>query len=92
MGNFIGSIGGKKFVVALLGLIAVVVSAKTGIDIKAETLDTIVTAIGTIAGAYVIGQGVADGLSGGKTSSVVQNQKQKDDDKAQAQAQSQDVG
>lgn len=62
--NFIGKIGGRKFLVALFALIAVVVLALTGVDI-APYQDAIIG----IAGSFLIGQGVADGLSGGKTSS-----------------------
>lgn len=70
MNNFIGSIGGKKFIVALLSLIAVVVTAKTGIEVNPDTLNKVIEAIGMIAGGFGVGQGIADGFSGGKTSSV----------------------
>ena len=81
MNAFIGSIGGKKFIVALFGLIAVVFTAKTKIEVPPETLNTVLTAIATIVGTFGVGQGIADGLSGGKTSSVAANNeaaKQKD--------------
>ncbi len=70
MNNFIGSIGGKKFIVALLGLLAVVFTAKTGIEIPAATQTQIFETIGLIVGGFGIGQGIADGFSGGATSSV----------------------
>jgi len=66
MNTIIGKLGGKKFIVALLGLIAVVVAALTGYEIAPETLQT----VAAIVSSYLIGQGVADGFSGGKTSSV----------------------
>lgn len=78
MNNFLAGLGGRKFVVALLGIIAVIVATKTGIEIKPEILEKLVTAIGAITGAYVVSQGVADGLSGGATSSVVQAKKETD--------------
>ncbi len=63
MRAFIGKVGGRKFLVAGFSLIAVVVMAVTGIDIEPYK-ETIIG----IAGTYLLGQGVADGLSGGKTS------------------------
>lgn len=66
MQNIITKLGGRKFLVALMSLVAVVVAALTGYEIP-ETLQN--TVIG-ILGTYLIGQGIADGLSGGKTSST----------------------
>lgn len=63
--NFLGKIGGRKFVVALFSLIAVVVAALTGVDIEPYK-ETVIGIIGT----YLLGQGVADGLSKGATSST----------------------
>jgi hypothetical protein len=60
----IAKLGGRKFIVAVFSLIAVVILALTGIDISPYQ-DSIVG----IIGAFLIGQGVADGLSGGQTSS-----------------------
>ena len=65
MSSFLGKIGGRKFVVALLGLVGVVVAALTGLDIEPYKE----TVMG-ILGSFLIGQGLADGLSGGKTSST----------------------
>lgn len=62
--EFLKKIGGRKFVVALFSLIAVVVAALTGVDIEPYK-ETVIGIIGT----YLLGQGVADGLSHGKTSS-----------------------
>lgn len=62
--DFVAKIGGRKFVVALFSLVAVVVMAKWNIDIKPYE-NTFIGVVGT----YLLGQGVADGLSGGKTSS-----------------------
>lgn len=63
--NFIGKIGGRKFLVAVFGLIAVVVASLTGVNIEAYQ-ETIIGIIGT----YLLGQGLADGLSKGATSST----------------------
>ena len=60
----IAKIGGRKFLVALLGLIGVIVAALTGFDIEPYK-ETIIG----IVGSYLVGQGVADGLSKGATSS-----------------------
>lgn len=66
----IGWCGGKKFIIAILGVIAVVITARTGIDVPQETINKVVEAIGMIVGGFTVGQGMADGLSGGKTSTV----------------------
>jgi len=65
MKKLIGKIGGRKFVVALVSMIGIVVAAVTGIDI-APYKETIIGILGT----YLLGQGIADGLSGGKTSTT----------------------
>lgn len=70
MNGIIGKLGGKKFIVAILGVVAVVVTATTGFEIPPETLNKVIEAIGMIAGGFGVGQGIADGFSGGKTSSV----------------------
>jgi len=64
MRKIISAIGGRKFLVAVLGLIGVVVAATTGFDIEPY----VETIIGIIA-PYLIGQGLADGLSKGATAS-----------------------
>ena len=66
MNNILGQLGGKKFILALFGLVAVVLNAKFGVSEQS------VLAVGGIVAAYVLGQGLADGLSGGATSSVAQ--------------------
>lgn len=65
MNGIMGKLGGRKFLVALFGLIAVVLLAAFNIDIKPYE-----NAIVGVLGTYLLGQGVADGLSGGKTSST----------------------
>jgi hypothetical protein len=62
--GFLAKIGGRKFVIALFSLIAVVVAALTGVDLEPYK-ETVIGIIGT----YLLGQGVADGLSKGATSS-----------------------
>ena len=61
----IAKLGGRKFLVAVLGLVGVVVAALTGFDIS-KYQETIIGILGT----YLLGQGLADGLSGGATSST----------------------
>ena len=66
--NTIGKIGGRKFLMALIGLVAVVLNAKFGIA-EQQTL----TVSGIVA-AYILGQGISDGMTGGATYSVTQVQ------------------
>lgn len=53
----------KKVIALLIGIMAMVLQELLGLD--AETA----TKIAGLVGAYLIGQGVSDGLSGGMTSS-----------------------
>lgn len=65
MKNFLKKIGGRKFLVAVFGVVTVVVMSLTGIDI-AQYQDALIGILGT----YLLGQGLADGLSGGATSTT----------------------
>jgi hypothetical protein len=59
----------KKFWVTLAGLIFAILAANGVIcppDIKKEVLEL----IAILVGAFDVGQGVADGVSGGRTSGV----------------------
>lgn len=59
----------KKFWVSLAGLILAILAANciaVPQDVKANILELIMV----IVGAYDVGQGIADGVSGGKTSGV----------------------
>lgn len=67
MTNFIGKIGGRKFLMALFGATAIALHNWLGID-----QDSIL-ALGGVVCSYVLGQGLADGMSGGETSSVAQS-------------------
>jgi uncharacterized membrane protein YjjP (DUF1212 family) len=58
----------KKFTVTLSGFIAVILVNLLGFTQEAAT--EITTAIMVLLGAFNIGQGVADGFSGGKTSNL----------------------
>ncbi len=80
--SLIGRFGGKKFIAML---IAVALALQNGhfITLSDATLKLIMY----VNSAFILGQGAADGLSGGATSSVAQNHKA---DVAVAQA-SQDV-
>ncbi len=60
-----GFLKSKKFTALFTGIIVLVLTQVTGIGEAAAT-----EIAGTIA-AYVLGQGIADGLSQGKTSNVV---------------------
>jgi hypothetical protein len=62
--NVLGKLGGRKFLVAVFGAVAIGLNSWLGISEDA------VLALGGIVAAYVFGQGVADGFSGGMTSSV----------------------
>lgn len=58
----------KKIIVSVIGL-ACALLAGYGINIPDELQKALIDAIMVIVGSYNIGQGIADGLSGGKTSS-----------------------
>lgn len=61
--ELLAKLGGRKFVLAVAGVVAVALSSAFGLDPRA-----IMTVAGVIS-AYIFGQGLADGLSGGITSS-----------------------
>ena len=63
MKKFLGKLGGRKFILALFAFIAVGLGSWLGIS-----EDAIMTFGGIIA-SYLLGQGFADGMSGGATSS-----------------------
>lgn len=65
MQKLIAKLGGRKFLLALVTLLGVAVASLTGYEIDANLRDTLVGVLGT----YLLGQGLADGLSGGKTAS-----------------------
>jgi hypothetical protein len=62
--TILGKLGGRKFLVALFGALAIGLHSWLGID------ESSVIALGGVVAAYVFGQGIADGFSGGLTSSV----------------------
>lgn len=62
--SILGKLGGRKFLVALFGALAVALHSWLGIDKGA------IITLGGIVAAYVLGQGAADGLSAGATSST----------------------
>jgi hypothetical protein len=59
----------KKFWVSLAGLILAILAAN-GVLIPADVKANILQLIMAIIGAYNVGQGIADGVSGGRTSGV----------------------
>ena len=62
--NILGKLGGRKFLMAVVGVIAIGLHNWLNIDTQA------VITLGGIISAYIVGQGIADGLSGGATSST----------------------
>lgn len=61
--NILGQLGGRKFLMALFGVLAIGLHNWLNIDSQA------VVTLGGVIAAFVFGQGIADGLSGGATSS-----------------------
>ncbi len=61
--NIIAALGGKKFLLALLGVFATVLSAKFGLD------QTQVLTVGTIIVSAILGQSASEAATGGATSS-----------------------
>ena len=61
--NILGQLGGRKFLMALVGVVAIGLHNWLNIDSQA------VITLGGVVAAFVFGQGIADGLSGGATSS-----------------------
>jgi uncharacterized membrane protein len=59
----------KKFWVSLVGLILAILAAY-GVIVPADVKASILQLIMAIVGAYNVGQGIADGVSGGRTSGV----------------------
>lgn len=64
MSAFLGSIGGRKFILALFGVLAIALHEKLGINPDA------VMTLGGVVAAYIFGQGFADGMSKGATSTT----------------------
>jgi len=59
----------KKFWVSLAGLILAILAAN-GVAVPEGVRAQVLALIMVIVGAYDVGQGIADGASGGKTSGV----------------------
>ncbi|GMV78852.1 MAG: hypothetical protein AMXMBFR7_00360 [Planctomycetota bacterium] len=64
MRAFLGKLGGRKFILAVFGAIAVGLNGLLGLD------EASILALGGIVATYLMGQGIADGLSGGFTSTT----------------------
>ena len=62
--NILGKLGGRKFLMAVIGVVAIGLHNWLNIDTQA------VMTLGGVIGAFIFGQGIADGLSGGATSST----------------------
>jgi hypothetical protein len=65
--RILARLGGRKFLLALFGALAIALHSWLGIDQES------VLTLGGVIAAYVFGQGIADGFSGGATSSVGKN-------------------
>ena len=71
--DVIGKLGGKKFLIALISFVLQSIFAVLGPQLgltPEDIVEILRTLLGT-TGAYLVGQSVADGWSGGKTSHVV---------------------
>ncbi|HYF49500.1 MAG TPA: hypothetical protein VEJ63_08845 [Planctomycetota bacterium] len=66
--RILAKLGGRKFLLALFGAFAIALHSWLGIDQDS------VLALGGVIAAYVFGQGIADGFSGGATSSVAKDE------------------
>ena len=64
----------KKFWVSLAGLIIAILAAN-GVAVPEAVKTQVLEMIMAIVGAYNLGQGIADGVSGGKTSGVAMRAK-----------------
>ncbi len=62
--DILGKLGGRKFLMAIFGVAAIGLHNWLNIDTQA------VMTIGGVIAAFLFGQGIADGLSGGATSST----------------------
>lgn len=71
MNPIFATVGGRKFLMAIIAMIAAVVMKYTNFD-QVTALAIVGTAI-----SYIVGQSVADAATDGKTSSTVQNQQEK---------------
>jgi len=62
MNSVFGYLGGRKFLLAVFGVISIALHSALGVP------ESAITTIGGIVAAYIFGQGVADRLSAGETS------------------------
>ena len=62
--EFVGKLGGRKFLLAILGVVIVVFQERFGISAAA------VEQVGYVVISFIVGQGFADGISKGATSTT----------------------
>jgi hypothetical protein len=62
--SILGKLGGRKFLMAVFGVLAIGLHNWLNIDTHA------VITLGGVIAAFIFGQGLADGLSGGVTSTT----------------------
>jgi len=68
--RLLAALGGRKFILAVFSVVAVALQAWLGISAEA------VMTFGGIVAAYLLGQGFADGFSGGATSTTAHGKEQ----------------
>ncbi|HEY3323166.1 MAG TPA: hypothetical protein VGP72_22120 [Planctomycetota bacterium] len=66
--SILGKLGGRKFLMAVFGAVAIGLHSWLGLE------EASILALGGVVAAYVFGQGVADGFSGGATSTVAKTE------------------
>jgi hypothetical protein len=62
--ELLGGLGGRKFLMAIAGVVAVVLAAKFGVD-ETRTME-----IAVLVSSFILGQSYADGKSAGATSTT----------------------
>jgi len=72
MKALIGKIGGRKFLLAIIGAVLIALSSVIGIELSPEKI----TAVSGIVASFILAQGYADGKSQGATSTTTENTKE----------------
>ena len=74
MNYLISALGGKKYTSVIIGIISVILIGvfKDRLGLSEEATETMTLSILGMVGAHNVGQGIADGLTGGKTSHLTE--------------------